>query len=255
MDLKYEEIKSYTKGLSRERLLEIIPRLLEDERSTVRALGKKLQNRIKKEAKEYERINRMKEIERGLKQEGYILIAGIDEAGRGPLAGPVAAAAVILPEGFYEQGVNDSKKLSPQRREYLYHKIIEKAVDYGLGMVDSHEIDRTNILRATYRAAAMAVDKLSKRPDCLLLDAIVLPGCDLFQKSVIKGDCKCLSVAAASIIAKVSRDRFMDDLHKRYPQYNFSQNKGYGTREHIGAIIKHGPCPFHRDTFIQSIRG
>jgi len=255
LDLKFEEIREYTKGLDKEELLGIIPDLLSDNRAVVRNYGKRLERRVKKEIKELERINRMKQIENSLKEKGFVWIAGIDEAGRGPLAGPVTAAAVILPGGFNVPGVNDSKKLSSPKREQLFEKITEMAVDYGIGMVDNREIDKTNILKATYRAAKMAVDGLELKPDCLLLDAIALPDCRLFQKSVIKGDEKCLSVAAASIIAKVARDRYMDNLHKSYPQYNFDRNKGYGTREHIRAIAEHGPCPFHRYSFIRSIRG
>lgn len=255
MDMKLADIKECTKNMNKQQLLDIIPGLLEDRRTTVRAFGKRLENRLKKEAEELERIRTLKKIENGLKQKGYLCIAGIDEAGRGPLAGPVTVAAVVLPEDFCLPGVNDSKKLSPKKREYLYNRIIEEALDYGIGMVDNREIDRINVLRATYRAAATAVENLNLRPDCLLLDAINLPGCNIFQKSVIKGDAKCLTVAAASIIAKVTRDRYMQTLHKHYPQYNFGQNKGYGTREHVSAIVEYGPCPVHRLTFIKNIRG
>lgn len=247
------EVAAYIEHMSIQEQQRLTPELLSDSRAGVRALGKRLQNRLKREAAEYERINRMKEIEKALRRKGYRLIAGIDEAGRGPLAGPVVAAAVILPEDFFLAGVNDSKKISPQKRELLYQNIKESALCFGVGMVDNPEIDKTNILRATLKAAAMAVEKLKEKPDCLLLDAIKLPCCPIFQQSVIKGDSKCLSVAAASIIAKVTRDRFMDDLHRSYPMYNFLQNKGYGTEEHIEAIHKYGPCPYHRQTFIQNI--
>ncbi len=248
------QIKDYIKQLDSRQQYRLIPQLLEDERTSVRNIGKQLQNKLKRETQEFERINRMKEMEKGLRRKGFSLIAGIDEAGRGPLAGPVAAAAVVLPDGFCVPGVNDSKKLSPQRREELYQRIVEESLDYGVGMVDNIEIDRINILNATYRAAGIAVEKLKKYPDCLLLDAIRLPGYSCYQKSVIKGDQKCLSIAAASIVAKVTRDRYMLKLHQCYPQYNFEQNKGYGTREHIKAIMEHGPSPVHRNTFIQNIR-
>jgi ribonuclease HII len=251
---KVEDIKHYIERLNTKDQYRLIPELLADDRAGVRRIGKTLQGRLKKEAAELERINRMREIEKDLKKKGYRLVAGIDEAGRGPLAGPVVAAAVILPEDFFLAGVDDSKKLSPQRREALYQSIIEKAAAYGVGMVDSSEIDRINILQATYRAVDIALDDLSQKPDCLLLDAITLPGCSFYQQSVVKGDQKCLSIAAASIIAKVTRDRFMEGLHRRYPMYNFLHNKGYGTREHVEAILKYGPCPYHRRTFIQNIR-
>ena len=249
-----DEVNAYIERLDSREQYRLIPELLADKRAGIRKIGEKLKNRLKREAAEFERINRMKEIEKGLREKGYRLVAGIDEAGRGPLAGPVVAAAVILPDGFYTAGVNDSKKLSSQRREALYRSIIEEAVGYGVGMVDSSEIDRINILRATYKAAGMALENLSPKPDCLLLDAIKLPGCAIYQESVIKGDSKCLSVAAASIIAKVTRDRYMDTIHRRYPMYNFLQNKGYGSSEHMEAILEYGPCPYHRRTFIRNIR-
>ncbi len=248
------QIKAYIERLDSEEQQRLIPGLLADSRSGVRDLGRRVQGKLKREALEFERIDRMKRIESGLRQKGYTLVAGIDEAGRGPLSGPVVAAAVILPEDFFVPGIDDSKKLSPERRDYLYGIITQKAAAYGVGMVDNEEIDRINILRATYKAAAIAVERLKKKPDCLLLDAMKLPGCNLYQQSVVKGDSTCLSIAAASIIAKVTRDRYMDILDERYPQYNFSQNKGYGTKEHILAIMEHGPCPVHRKTFIKNIR-
>ncbi|MBA1333835.1 MAG: Ribonuclease HII [Firmicutes bacterium] len=244
-----KELTTYTM----EKLDEIIPALLCDERKSVRDLGKRMLRRVKSQREEYERINRMKEIEAGLRKKGFTVIAGIDEAGRGPLCGPVVAAAVILPEGFFVPGVNDSKKLSPQRREELFLEITEKCLDYAVGMVDSREIDRINILNATYKAVDIAIGRLNLTPQCLVLDAIKLPGCSMYQESVIKGDQKCLSVAAASIIAKVERDRYMAKVHGLYPEYNFESNKGYGTKEHIDAILKHGPCSEHRITFLRNI--
>ncbi|MDD2573220.1 MAG: ribonuclease HII [Bacillota bacterium] len=249
-----DQIRAFIEELDSEEQRRLIPGLLDDHRAGVRNLGRRIQGKLKREALEIERINSMKRIENGLMQKGYTLVAGIDEAGRGPLSGPVVAAAVILPVDFFVPGINDSKKLSPRRREYLYRRIINEAVAYGIGMVDNSEIDRINILRATYKAATIAVEKLTKKPDCLLLDAIKLPDCSLYQKSVVKGDSRCLSVAAASIIAKVARDEYMKAVDRCYPQYNFKQNKGYGTKEHISAILKYGPCPLHRKTFIQNIR-
>lgn len=251
---KIEEVCVYIDGLNKQEQYRLIPELLADGRAGIRKIGDRLENRLKKEAAEFERINRMKETEMLLREKGYRLIAGIDEAGRGPLAGPVVAAAVILPDDFCIAGVNDSKKLSSKRREALYQRIIGEAAGYGVGMVDSREIDRINILRATYKAVGIALKNLNPKPDCLLLDAIILPGCDIYQESVIKGDSKCLSVAAASIIAKVTRDRYMERLHRQYPMYNFLQNKGYGSSEHMKAISEYGPCPYHRLTFIKNIR-
>lgn len=250
-NLKVEQIERLVRGADREELLKMIPELLRDKRATVRRIGEKLIIRLKKEEQEIERINKMKETEERLRREGYRVIAGIDEAGRGPLAGPVVAAVVILPQDFTLKGVNDSKKLTPLKRLELYSQITEKAVDYGVGTVSSKEIDRLNILQATYKAIQLALAGLKCTPDCLLLDALTLPGCSVRQKKIVKGDEKCFSIAAASIIAKVERDRLMDNLHKLYPIYNFLSNKGYGTKEHIQAIKKYGPCPVHRRTFIR----
>jgi ribonuclease HII len=249
------EIQELVAGCSSEELKKILPILFNDSRKTVHNLGKKIERRLKSEELEYERINRMKEIENRLREKGYKLIAGIDEAGRGPLSGPVVAAAVILPEDFHVPGIKDSKMLSPEKREELYELITENCVDYGIGMVDNNEIDRINIINATYKAVNIALGKLKKLPHCLILDAIRLPQCSLYQESIIKGDRKCLSIASASIVAKVERDRYMNRLHSRYPNYNFLSNKGYGTEEHIQAIKKYGPCPEHRKSFIKNFWG
>lgn len=252
-DKSVAEIEKELSAYTMEKLDEVIPALLCDDRKSVRDIAKRMKRRVKSQRDEYERINRMKEIEAGLRKKGFAVIAGIDEAGRGPLCGPVAAAAVILPEDFFVPGVNDSKMLSPRKREELFADITGKCLDYGVGMVDNIEIDRINILNATYRAANIALAQLKMPPQCLVLDAIRLPGCSMHQESVIKGDRKCLSVAAASIIAKVERDRYMAKVHGMYPEYNFESNKGYGTKEHIEAIIKHGPCPEHRISFLRNI--
>jgi len=250
-NMKVSELKKMIKAVDRQERKQLIPLLLDDERSSVKKIGENLIRKLKKEDKEIERINKMKEIESRLREKGYRMISGIDEAGRGPLAGPVAAAAVILPDKFDVCGINDSKKLSPQKREALYDIIIKKADAYGVGMVDNHEIDRINILQATYKAMRIAISNSKIAPDCLLLDALTIPRCSLYQVGVVKGDQKCLSIASASIIAKVERDRFMDRMHELYPQYNFLRNKGYGTRQHIDALREYGPCPIHRRTFIK----
>ncbi len=247
------QIREMINGACRDELDDIIDELLQDERISVRRMGERLMKKLKQEDKELERINKMKEMENRLKAKGYSLIAGIDEAGRGPLAGPVAAAAVILPLDFAVPGIKDSKKLTAGKRETLYDAIIQKAVSYGVGMVDNHEIDRINILQATYKAVLIAVDRMGVVPDCLLIDAITVPQCSIHQESIIKGDQKCLSIAAASIIAKVERDRYMDRMHEIYPCYNFISNKGYGTMEHMEALRKNGPSPIHRKTFIRQV--
>jgi ribonuclease HII len=182
-------------------------------------------------------------------QEGYQLIAGIDEAGRGPLAGPVVAAAVIFPPGYVNAEINDSKQLSARKREELYEIIKSNAVAIGMGVVDADIIDRLNILRATLQAMREAVLELSASPDFLLIDGLQCIPLLTPQKPLVKGDSRSISIAAASIIAKVSRDRIMEMYHRQFPQYNFRQNKGYGTKEHCSAIKQFGMCKIHRKSF------
>ena len=203
-------------------------------------------------AAELERLGKMKEYERS--RSDYALICGIDEAGRGPFAGPVAAGAVILDlndpckEILY---LNDSKKLSEKRREMLYDEICAKAVAWGVGIVDNHVIDEINILQATYKAMRLAIEDLGVKPDFILADAVHIPGIDIPQEGIIKGDAKSVSIAAASIIAKVTRDRIMLEYDKLYPEYGFASHKGYGTKAHIEALKKYGPLDIHRKTFIK----
>jgi ribonuclease HII len=182
-------------------------------------------------------------------QKGFSKIAGIDEAGRGPLAGPVVSAAVILPNSFQIPGVFDSKKLTPKRRSYLYEKIYDTAVSIGIGIVDPLEIDRINILQASLTAMAAAVENLAPRPDCLLIDGTFSISSSLPQKAIPKGDTLSISIAAASIVAKVTRDRLMDRYHQDYPQFGFSKHKGYPTKAHKEAIRRFGCCPIHRKSF------
>ena len=177
------------------------------------------------------------------------LPAGVDEAGRGPLAGPVVAAAVILPKECEINGLNDSKKLSTQKREFLFDQIIRLAVSIGVGIVEPGEIDRINILRAALLAMEGAVMKLNPKPDFLLIDGNIRTSLLIPQETVIGGDSTCNSIAAASIIAKVARDLIMDDYHNIHPEYNFKKHKGYPTKEHFEALKKFGPCPIHRRTF------
>ncbi len=179
---------------------------------------------------------------------GYNRIAGIDEAGRGPLAGPVVASAVILPRGTFLDGLDDSKRLSEKKREDLFSKIMETALSVGVGIIEAEEIDKTDILKATIKAAEMALISLSAEPDFLITDALHLP-VNIPQRSLIKGDRRSASVAAASIIAKVTRDRLMMDYHKIYPQYRFHIHKGYGTKDHLNLLKIHGPSEIHRRTF------
>jgi ribonuclease HII len=182
-------------------------------------------------------------------QEGYQFIAGIDEAGRGPLAGPVVAAAVIFQPDYVNAEINDSKQLSARKREELYEIIKSEAVAIGMGIVDADIIDRLNILRATLQAMREAVLELSTSPDFLLIDGLQCIPLLTPQKPLVKGDSRSISIAAASIIAKVSRDRIMEMYHRQFPQYNFLQNKGYGTKEHCSAIKQFGMCKIHRKSF------
>jgi ribonuclease HII len=191
----------------------------------------------------------MWEFEHDTHRKGYQYIAGIDEAGRGPLAGPVVSAAVILPQGFACQGITDSKKLSEKKRESLFPLIKTQALGIGIGMADHREIDQINILAASLLSMKRAVQNLGHRPDFLLIDGKFTIDMNLPQQAIVRGDSRSISIAAASIVAKVTRDRYMADLHSRYPLYNFIQHKGYPTKAHKQAIIDHGPCPFHRTTF------
>ncbi len=190
----------------------------------------------------------MKEFETELYNNGINFIAGIDEVGRGPLVGPVVTAAVILPKDFYDERINDSKKLTEKKRELLYDVIMENAISVGVGISSENVIDEINILNATKRAMLEAVNNLSVKPEHLLIDAVKL-NTDIPQTSIIKGDAKSESIAAASIIAKVTRDRMMIELDKIHPEYDFKHNKGYGTKKHIEAIRKYGIIKEHRKTF------
>jgi ribonuclease HII len=184
-----------------------------------------------------------------LRKRGFLRIAGIDEAGRGPLAGPVVAAAVVLTKGVRIQGLRDSKKVPEEEREYLFSEIFRVAEDIGIGIVTHEEIDRLNILRSTKLAMQYAVENLSKPPDILIIDALSLPSIPIRQISFIKAEDKSSSVAAASIVAKVTRDKIMISYHHQFPNYNFGKNKGYSTREHLDMIRIYGPCPIHRKSF------
>ena len=209
--------------------------------------------RIKYDEKEIARLHMMTEFERQYLGEGYKLIAGIDEVGRGPLAGPVVAAAVIFAEGIVIPGVNDSKKLSEAKREFLYDEIKAKALAIGVGMADVELIDEINILNATYVAMKRAIEALSMQPDFILLDAVTLKDVEIPQKGIIKGDTLSHSIAAASIIAKVERDRLISAYDSQYPEYKFSKHKGYGTKEHMDCIRKLGLLPIHRRSFTKNI--
>ena len=213
-----------------------------------------------REKLDIERINAMRAFERelcrqtlpdsGIPGSESPLICGIDEAGRGPLAGPVAAAAVILPPDFDLPFLNDSKKVTPKRRDVLFDEIRKQAVAYAVCLASPERIDEINILQATLEAMRNAVESLSVQPDFIVADAVTVPGIPVPQKPVIKGDARCASIAAASILAKVTRDRLMEEYDRTYPAYGFAGHKGYGTAAHIKALKENGPCPIHRRSFI-----
>lgn len=203
--------------------------------------------------KEIERLNVLKEFENKLYSEGLKYIAGIDEAGRGPLAGPVVVGIAIMKPDSFIEGVNDSKKISEKKRELLYEQITNEAIDWSVGIVDQNEIDEINILNATKKALHMAITNLKIKPDRILVDALEhIDTCGIPYTSIIKGDAKVYSISAASIIAKVTRDRMMKEYDEIYPEYGFAGHKGYGTAKHIQAIKTYGPCPLHRKTFINN---
>ncbi len=202
---------------------------------------------------EQERLEKMKEFER--QYEDHILVCGIDEAGRGPLAGPVVAGAVILPKSCEILFLNDSKKLSEKRREALFEEIQEKASAFAVGVVGADRIDEINILQATYEAMRLAISELGAEPEVLLNDAVTIPGITLSQVPIVKGDAKSVSIAAASIMAKVTRDHMMEEYDKLFPEYGFAKHKGYGTAAHINALKEFGPCPIHRRSFIKNFVG
>lgn len=204
--------------------------------------------------KEEQRLIKLKEIEEEIYDSGVECICGIDEAGRGPLAGPVVIAAAVMPRYSMIEGVNDSKKVSEKKRELLYETITKEAIAYGVGIIDQKEIDRINILNATKEGLTMAVKELIVRPDLIIVDALNNIDTDgIPYRSVIKGDAKCYSIACASIIAKVTRDRIMRQWDEIYPQYGFEKHKGYGTAAHIAAIKEHGLSPLHRLSFVKNI--
>lgn len=206
-----------------------------------------------KKRKDQEKYNEMLTYERLAWNQGYLSLAGIDEAGRGPLAGPVVAAACILNPDKPILGLNDSKKLTPSSRERLYNQIVEHAICWQIGICDHEIVDKINILQATCEAMRCAIRGLTVVPGLLLIDAVKLEGVEPPIWPIIRGDALSVSIAAASILAKVTRDRMMDEFDQLYPGYGFSQHKGYGTKMHYDALLEHGPCPIHRRTFIRSL--
>ena len=247
---KIGEIKAELEMLEVQELQGFIDVYADDMRGGVQKLVEAARKRLDKYEAELLRTESIKKYEK--EYDNYVYICGIDEVGRGPLAGPVVAGAVILPKNCDILYINDSKKLSAAKRDALYDEIMEKAVAVGLGYVSPERIDEINILQATYEAMRQAIEKLQPQPDLLLNDAVTIPGVDIKQVPIIKGDAKSISIGAASIIAKVTRDRLMEEYDRMYPEYGFASNKGYGSAEHIAAIKEYGPTPIHRKTFIKN---
>lgn len=250
MELKIGEIKQQLQAAGISALPDFINTYETDGRSGVRSLVEKAKKRLDEYEKELARTEKMKEYEN--KYADCTYICGIDEVGRGPLAGPVVAGAVILPKDCDILYLNDSKQLSEKKREELYEIIMEKAVSTGLGFVSPERIDEINILQATYEAMREAIGALSQTPDLLLNDAVTIPKVTVRQIPIIKGDAKSISIAAASIIAKVTRDRLMVQYDSMFPEYGFAGNKGYGAQAHLDALRKFGPTPIHRRSFIKN---
>lgn len=244
------QIRQELEQMSREGMPELLKQYEANQRQGVQKLLEKYSKKLEKEKKEDERLYAMLSFERTYQE--YEAICGIDEAGRGPLAGPVVAGAVILPKGCTIRYLNDSKQLSEKKREQLFEEIMEKAETVGVGIVSPARIDEINILQADYEAMRQAVGQLKVMPDLLLNDAVTIPDVPVKQVPIIKGDARSLSIAAASIIAKVTRDRLMAEYDKVMPEYGFAVHKGYGTAAHIEALRKYGPSPIHRKTFIKN---
>ncbi|MBO7515624.1 MAG: ribonuclease HII [Lachnospiraceae bacterium] len=244
-----KEIESILKNTHPEELPDALALYKNDTRSAVASLIVKYQKVHDNYLAELERLDQMLRYEDQERAKGRKIICGIDEAGRGPLAGPVVAAAVVLPEGTKILYANDSKKLTAKKRDELFDEIMDKALSVGVGIASPARIDEINILQATYEAMREAVSKLSVVPDVSLNDAVTIPKLNIPQIPIIKGDAKSLSIACASIIAKVTRDRMMEEYDKLYPEYGFAGHKGYGSADHYAALKKYGACPIHRRSF------
>ncbi len=243
-----KEIMGKIQAAAIEELPVLFLQYAQDERAGVRAAVEKGRKRLLAYEKEVERSKALQKYER--EYAAYQYICGIDEVGRGPLAGPVVAGAVILPKDCDILYINDSKKLSEKKREELYDIIMEQAVAVGIGCSTPERIDEINILQATYEAMREAISKLEPEPDLLLNDAVTIPQVKIRQVPIIKGDAKSISIGAASIVAKVTRDRLMVQYDEIYPEYGFASHKGYGAQAHVDALRKYGPCPIHRRSFI-----
>lgn len=252
MSLKTDEIKKILAETPLDELLNKLELFKDDERVGITKLVSQYEKKYSAYIEELERLERISAFENELRLKGYKLIGGIDEVGRGPLAGPVVTAVVILPVDCKILGINDSKKLSAKKREELSELIKNEAIAYSFGSASPAEIDEINILQATYRAMRKAISSLAVKADFIIADAVTIPEIDVPQRGIIHGDAKSITIGAASIIAKVERDAMMDEYDKVFPEYSFAKNKGYGSAEHIMSLKKYGPCPIHRSSFIKN---
>lgn len=252
MNKNLNDIKELFSNTSIEDVSNLILKYKDDTRTGVKNIIKKYEKKIEKYNKELSRLSLMCKYENKAYRDGKNLIVGLDEVGRGPLAGPVVTAGVILPKGLYILGVDDSKKLSSKKREELFCIIKAKAIEITTNMEDNRVIDEINILQATIKSMKKNIIDFKNHPDYLIIDSVIINNTGIPFLSIPKADEKSISVACASIIAKVIRDEFMNVVHQEYPKYGFDKNKGYGTKEHIEALKKYGPCPLHRKTFIKN---
>ncbi|WP_242961483.1 ribonuclease HII [Peptostreptococcus faecalis] len=253
LSMKINKIKEILEKIPSSQYPELIELLKKDERKSILNIVKRLQKKMDYIESEKMRMKKINLYEEEAYKNGFMYIGGVDEVGRGPLAGPVVAAVVILKRGTEIIGIDDSKKLSASKRESIYSEILENAIDYGIGIADNREIDKYNILNATYIAMKRAIENLKQKPEILLNDAVKIPGIDIDQVPIIKGDSKSISIAAASIIAKVTRDKMMCEYEEEFPGYGFSSNKGYGTKEHYEGLNKIGKTSIHRDSFLKNL--
>lgn len=253
MALSVSDIKNELDSCSLDELSGFIANYSDDARNGVKSLVKKAEKRIEDYHKEILRIEAMREFEHRY-EDRYELICGVDEAGRGPFAGPIVAGAAILPKDLDILYLNDSKKLSEQKREELFLEIKEKAICYGVGIVSAARIDEIGVGKADFEAMRLAVSQLSPQPDFALTDAFLIPGLKIPQENIVKGDARSVSIAAASILAKVTRDHIMEELDEKYPMYGFKDHKGYGTQAHRDRIIEYGVCPEHRMSFLKNMQ-
>lgn len=252
MKKSVSQIKDFLKNIPITDVINELEQFKDDERKSVQTVIEQYQKKYNSYLSEISRLDEISSYEKKYYQSGVEFIAGIDEVGRGPLAGPVVASAVILPKDCKIIGINDSKKLSEKKRQELFYEIKDKAIAIGVGVVSNIVIDEINILQATYEAMRVAISKLEVVPNQLLVDAVTIPDVNIPQEGIIKGDAKSISIAAASIIAKVTRDEMMKKYAEVYDGYFFEKNKGYGSKEHIEAIKNIGLCPIHRKSFTKN---